>query len=244
MRITPLASSSAANCILVTHPSGRTILLDAGLTLRQLRLATEHRVSQLDGVLVTHSHADHARGVPELLKAGVTCAMRLETAEALGVASHHRVRILAPQDGETTRVPYAFGPWAVVPFDVQHDVPNLGYVLATKHSRLLYLTDTPYCRYRFDGLTHVVLEANYSLEILKRRVRDGDLNETLAARIIRAHLGLERAIELLAANDLSSVREIWLTHLSAGNSDEAAFKAAVERATGKPVYVAGEGVKA
>lgn len=244
MRITPLASSSAANCILVEHESGRTILLDAGLTMKQLRQAIGFRVTSLEAVLVTHSHADHSRAVPDLLKAGVTCAMRQETAEALGVASHHRVRILAPQTPETARAPYRFGPWVVVPFDVQHDVPNLAFVLATNQERLLYLTDTPFSRFRVEGLTHVVIEANHSVEILKRKVEEGTLSDVLAARIVRSHLGLERAIELLTANDLSRVTEIWLTHLSSSNSDEAGFRAAVERATGVPTFVAPEGVRA
>lgn len=244
MQITPLASSSAGNSTLVEHASGRAVLLDAGLTLKQLRAAIGYRVTGLEAALITHSHADHAKGVPELLKAGVTCAMRIETAEALGVATHHRVCILAPIEPESPRGPYAFGPWAVIPFDVQHDVPNLGIVLATKRHRLLYLTDTPFSRYRFEGLTHIVIEANYSLDILKRKVADGVLSDVLAARIVRSHLGLERAIELLQANDLSRVTEIWLTHLSNSNSDEAAFVEAVERATGIPTRVAGEGVRA
>jgi len=244
VHITPLASSSAGNSTLVEHEAGRAVLLDAGLTLKQLRAAIGYRVTGLEAALITHSHADHAKGVPELLKAGVTCAMRAETAEALGVAGHHRVRILAPQDGETTRAPYAFGPWAVIPFDVQHDVPNLGFVLATRKHRLLYLTDTPFSRYKFEGLTHIVIEANYSLDILKRKVADGVLSDVLAARIVRSHLGLERAIELLKANDLSKVTEIWLTHLSNSNSHAEEFQAAVERATGIPTSVAGEGVRA
>lgn len=244
MDIHPIASSSAGNAFLVRHESGKTMLLDAGLTLKQLRVALGFRTSDLEAVLVTHSHQDHARGVPELLKAGITCAMRIETAEELGVASHHRVRILAPVEPESPRSPYLFGPWAVVPFDVKHDVPNLGFVLVTPRHRLLYLTDSPYTRFRFESLTHVIVEANYSMEILTQRVINGELNGLLAARIVRAHMGLERAIDLLKANDLSKVTEIWLSHLSDSNSDAAAFQEAVERATGIPTRVAPEAVRA
>lgn len=240
MEVIPLASSSAANCTLVRHPSGRSILLDAGLKVRELRPLVGFQVSQLEAALVTHAHQDHSRGVEGLLQAGVTCAMRAETAEALGVTKHHRVRILAPQDHTRPRGPYMFGPWAVVPFDVEHDVPNLGYVLATRSERLLYLTDTPFSRYRFEGLTHICLETNHSVEQVLRRVEEGSLDALVGSRIIRSHLGLERAIELLKANDLSRVKEIWLMHLSNGNSDATAFKAAVERATGVPTRVAEE----
>lgn len=245
MIVRPLASSSAGNSTLVTDSrSGATILMDAGLSMRDLRPLVNFQVTRLEAVCVTHSHLDHSRGVPELLKAGVTCAMRQETAVELGVEKHHRVCIIAPVEPETPRSPYRFGPWAVIPFDVKHDVPNLGFVLATRTDRMLYLTDTPFTKYRFEGLTRIVIETNYSLEILKRKVQNGDLNGLLAARIVRSHLGLERAIELLKANDLSKVTEIWLTHLSNSNSDEAAFTEAVQRATGIPTYVAGEGVRA
>jgi phosphoribosyl 1,2-cyclic phosphodiesterase len=244
VEVVPLASSSAANCTLVRHAAGPTILLDAGLTVRELRPLLGFQVTSLEAALITHAHQDHARGVESLLQAGVTCAMRVETAEVLGVAKHHRVRILAPQDHVTPRGPYMFGPWAVVPFAVDHDLPNLGFVLATRSERLLYLTDTPFSRYRFEGLTHVLVEANHSVELVLKRVEEGALEAHVGARIIRSHLGLERALELLKSNDLSRVQEIWLMHLSAGNSDAAAFKAAVERATGVPTRVAAERIVA
>lgn len=240
MEIVPLASSSAANCTLVRHPSGRSILLDAGLTVRELQPLLGFTVTALEAALVTHAHLDHARGVESLLKAGVTCAMRIETAEALRVQKHHRVRILNPQDDVTARGPYMFGPWAVVPFDVEHDVPNLAFVLATPHSRLLYLTDAPFSRYRFEGLTHICLEANHSVDEILRRVQAGALDAHVGARIIKSHLGLERAIDLLKANDLSRVKEVWLMHLSNSHSDAAGFKAAVEASTGVPTFIAPE----
>lgn len=45
-------------------------------------------------------------------------------------------------------------------------------------------------------------------------------------------------IDELKANDLSKVREIWLLHLSDGNSDAERFKREVMELTGKPVYIA------
>jgi hypothetical protein len=43
----------------------------------------------------------------------------------------------------------------------------------------------------------------------------------------------------MQANDLSKVQEIWLLHLSDGNSDADRFKREIQELTGKPVYVAG-----
>ncbi|GCF09675.1 MBL fold metallo-hydrolase [Dictyobacter arantiisoli] len=73
MRVVSLGSGSSGNAYLVeAGPQGRTrLLLDAGLSARMLttRLASVG-VSplQLQGILVTHEHSDHVRGIPVLVK--------------------------------------------------------------------------------------------------------------------------------------------------------------------------------
>src|SRR5690606_38237819 len=99
---------------------------------------------------------------------------------------------------------------------------------------------TAYCKYRFRGLTHLMVEANYSAEFLRRRVIEREVNVAHKTRVLRNHMSIERLLVMLRANDLSRVREIHLLHLSDDHSDELAFKRAVEQATGKPVYVAGK----
>ena len=72
------------------------------------------------------------------------------------------------------------------------------------------------------------------MEILHK----SDVSPEHKKRVLRNHMGLERAIELLQANDLSKTREIHLLHLSDGHSDAEGFKQAVAAATGKPDSVA------
>jgi len=43
---------------------------------------------------------------------------------------------------------------------------------------------------------------------------------------------------MLKANDLSQCREIWLLHLSDGNSDENEMRRRVQEATGIATYIA------
>ncbi len=43
---------------------------------------------------------------------------------------------------------------------------------------------------------------------------------------------------MLQANDLSRVEEIHLLHLSDAHADEVEFRNAVEKAVGRPTYVA------
>lgn len=73
MRVVSLGSGSSGNSFLVeAGPQGRTkLLLDAGLSARTLitRLASVGvTLPQLQGVLVTHEHSDHVRGIPTLIK--------------------------------------------------------------------------------------------------------------------------------------------------------------------------------
>jgi len=115
----------------------------------------------------------------------------------------------------------------------------LAFLLANQDGeRLLYATDTYFIRYRFQGLTHILIEANYSLDILKRNVEAGTVDKALKNRILKSHFSLENVKQFLKANDMSKVQEIWLLHLSDGNSDAERFKREVMELTGKPTYIA------
>ena len=232
MEIKALASSSAGNAYLV---GGRSpLLLDCGLSYRELQRATGYKLTGLAGCLVGHEHADHSKAAADLMRAGVDCYMSAGTAEALGL-SGHRLRVVKALDL------LMVGGWAVLPFDVVHDAAEpLGFLIAGEGEKVLYLTDTAYCPYRFNGLTRIMIECNYSREILDRNVESGALHPGLRRRLLRSHMGLDRVLTFLAANDLSEVKEIVLIHLSSQNSNAEKFKTAVQALTGKPVYIAKE----
>lgn len=166
------------------------------------------------------------------MKAGIDCYMSQGTAEALGLFGH-RVHIIK------ARQQFQLGTFTVLPFELNHDVFNLGFLLANQEGeKLLYASDTSYIRYRFRGLTHIMIEANYSLDILKRNVDAGTVPKELKNRILKSHFSLENVKKFLQANDLGKVQEIWLLHLSEQNSCEKRFKEEVQKITGKPTYIA------
>ena len=230
MEITVLASGSSGNCYMISD--GTTpLLLECGIRFRDIQRGLGFGVSSLAGCLVSHEHQDHARAALDMTRYGVNVYASQGTIEALGVSGHRVRPIKALQQ-------FRIGSWTVLPFDTVHDAAEpLGFVLAGEAGKVLYLTDSAYCKYRFDGLTHLLVEANHSVEILRRNVDAGMFHKEHFGRVVRNHLSIERLIDMLRANDLSRVKEIHLLHLSDQNSDEAAFKTAVQRATGKPVYV-------
>src|SRR5690606_11861741 len=114
-----------------------------------------------------------------------------------------------------------------------------GFLFANQAGeKLLYATDTYYIRYKFSGLTHIMVECNYSMDILRARVEAGLVEPALKHRILKSHFSLEHVKDFLKANDLSNVREIWLLDLSDGNSDAERFKREIQVLTGKMVFIA------
>lgn len=233
----PLASSSAGCAYLLSGGGApKPLLIEAGIPRSALLKATNYQLSSCAGCVVSHCHGDHAMAVGPVSAAGVDVYASKETWEAIPSVPSHRKHFIAP------RVETMIGHWIVLPFEAVHDAPGtLGFVIGSPHGeRLLYLTDSCYAPFTFADLTHIAVECNHSSEIIRERTRDGTIHAERYKRTVRTHMSLERLLEMLKANDLRQVEEIHLLHLSSANSDEAAFKLAVERATGKPVYVAAE----
>lgn len=234
MEIKCLASSSAGNAYIIDDGS-TSLLIEAGIRFKDIQRGSGFRIAQLAGCLLTHEHLDHSKAAKDVMKAGVPVYTSAGTIEALGLTGHRVKPIQALRQ-------FTIGTWTVLPFDTVHDAEEpLGFLLVSRAgARVLYLTDTAYCKYRFNGLTHLLIEANYALDILRENVANGTVPVAHKVRVMKSHMSLETAKGFLKANDLSAVREIHLIHLSDQNSDAARFRREVMAATGKPVYVAGE----
>ncbi|MEH7236781.1 MBL fold metallo-hydrolase [Bacillus sp. JJ1562] len=233
IEITALASSSKGNCYKVTD--GITpLLLECGINYREIQKALNFRMSEVAGCLITHEHGDHCKSIKDVLKAGINVYASKGTIEAIGI-HHHRINLA------DAKKQFQVGTWTILPFDVQHDVSEpYGFLLANQNGeKLLFATDTYYIRYKFPGLTHIMVECNYSMEILKENIIAGRVPKVMKNRLMQSHFSLENVKDFLKANDLSQVQEIWLLHLSDNNSDEAGFKREIMELTGKVVYVPG-----
>lgn len=232
--IQAFASSSTGNCYRISDGS-TPLLIEAGISYKEIQKKLDFQLSGIAGVLISHEHKDHSKSAADLVKAGINCYMSRGTAEALNI-SGHRVKIIKPLQQ------FQIGTWSVLPFETQHDCPgSLGFLLANQDGeRVLFATDTYYVKYRFVGLNVIMIECNYAADILKANVEAGLVSVEQKNRLIQSHFSLENVKEFLKANDLSQVREIHLLHLSSDNSDAARFKREIQELTGKMVAVAEE----
>lgn len=232
VEIKPIASSSAGNAYHISDGT-TSLLLEAGVRFRDIQRATGFKTSSIAACLLTHEHLDHCRYASDVMKAGIDVHASVGTLAAAGLTGHRAIPMIP-------LTPVTIGTWTILPFDVQHDVSEpLGFLLANAAGdKLAFVTDTYYVRHRFAGLTHVMVECNFSERILNENVAAGRVPAVHRKRLMRSHFSLENMLDFLRANDLSRVEEIHLLHLSDQNSDEALFKREVQAATGKPVYIA------
>lgn len=235
MRLHIINSNSEGNCYLFTDNKGNTLIVECGVQFEKVKKALNFNFSQVVGSIVTHEHGDHCKGVKDALKYGFDIYASPGTIEGFRLTSH-RLRTF------TKNQKFSLGPFDIIAFDVHHDTKEpCGFLI--RHDEMgttLFLTDTIYCDYRFPGLTNVLIEANYSQDIINQKLAE---NPFLRNRVINSHMSVETAIKTLKANDLTKVNNIVLIHLSDRNSDAQLFKKRIEAATLKTVTVATAGLK-
>lgn len=239
MKLHVLGSNSKGNGYILEGKS-QTLLLEAGLPLKDVKEALKFDLSRVVGGVVSHLHDDHSKYANDYLKNGVTLFMNMDTAMHL---SKENDRL-----GGLTHVieagkQYTIGEFKVIPFSVKNDVPCLGFLINHPESgNILFITDTHYIPNTFKGLNQILIEANYEERILNENLIDGKIDNMRYQRVIHSHMSLETCVEALKANDLKGVQNIVLIHLSPQNSDASLFKSRVVEATGKNVHIALKGL--
>jgi len=219
----------------VAEADGTRLLIDCGLNLTD----TERRLARLglapsdiDGMLITHEHGDHAHGVFEFAAAhnivvyltyGTMLAMRAEGKLIEGV----RMVFINGRQSE------AIGGMLVIPFTVPHDAREpVQFILSDGSRKLGVLTDigapTAHVVQMLSGLEGLVLECNYDRELLWR----GDYPKWLKERIAGpfGHLDNEDSGRLLAALDRSKLKHVIGAHLSQHNNKPELARSALARA--------------
>ena len=219
-----LSSGSSGNSYLVG--SDRTlVLVDAGISARQIqeRLKTLGlKPEDLSGILITHEHSDHIKGIDTLSKKyHLPLYMNPDTREQVLTLCKNRdqMEIRVFDDRE----PFLLNDLEVHPFPVSHDAADtVGYSLRKSDSKVCIATDTgtvtPQILTELTDADLVILEANHDEDILKM----GRYPWFLKQRILgdQGHLSNEAAGHALAQviREDPRPRQVLLAHLSKENN--------------------------
>ena len=213
MKFESLASSSHGNAYIVSDSDTR-ILLECGVSHKQLQKLAGFSLADIKACLVSHEHKDHAKCVDELIRRGMEVYMSYGTAQAL---ENESVTLIEHMEQ------FNVGSFDIVPFTTFHDAAEpLGFLIKSRVDGdvLAFATDTVNLRYKFPGLNILAIEANYDRKILDRCEK---LPEKVRHRITNSHMEIETLCDYLRSLDLSECREIHLLHLSDAMSDEGGF---------------------
>lgn len=230
IKITTIASGSKGNCCRISNGK-HAIMIECGIPFPKIQKAFNFRLSEVEGCLISHEHKDHCQAAVKMVSNGVKCYATAGTIEKMGIDSHRLIPIQC-------EVPFRIGSFTIYPFPTQHDAKEpCGFLIISGAEKVLFATDTYYIKPRFAGLTHIMIECNYSGSLLDESIENGDTHPGLKSRIIRSHFELENVKEFFRSNDLSKVLEIRLIHISKTNGNPEFFKKEIERLTGIPVIV-------
>jgi phosphoribosyl 1,2-cyclic phosphodiesterase len=235
LRFASLASGSKGNCLVAEArdmASTTRVLIDCGLNLRD----TERRLARLgleardiDAVLITHEHSDHAGCVFDFAAAhNVLVCLTYGTLRALRAEGklHDGIRTKLVR-GEQK---FAVGAMEVSPFTVPHDAAEpVQYVMSDGAARLGVLTDigisTRHVEGVLSGLDALVLECNYDRDMLWNGGYPRWLKERIAGPF--GHLDNQHAARLLGSLDRSRLKHIIGAHLSQQNNKPELARAAL-----------------
>ena len=216
-----LASGSSGNAVLIVAGAA-SLLVDAGLGVRTLTRELRARgvaPESLSGILLTHEHIDHVRGVVPL--------SRKHHIPLIGTDG--TLRTLWTQDGRdapvtviTNNGEIGVGAFGVRAAQTTHDAADpVGFRIAFRDFAFCYATDTgtvtPDFKEACRGASLVCIESNHDIH----KLRFGPYPEAVKARILSRHGHLSNAAAcdfLFAHTHEHGAICAWLLHLSNTNN--------------------------
>lgn len=217
IRFAVLGSGSGGNSAVV-ESEGVRLLIDAGLSAKQLSLrlgVLGIDPGSLDGILLTHEHGDHVKGLKVFLK-------QYEVPVFATSQTSHVVREMGIDGGKwktfETGQTFSIGSSEVRSFAIQHDaVDPVGFVIGSSCRRLGFVSDAGFVtRSMTDalrGLHGLFVEANYDDGLLEADTkRPWSIKQRISSR--HGHLSNEQVAALI--RDISHIElgRVVLGHLS------------------------------
>ncbi|MEZ4459779.1 MAG: MBL fold metallo-hydrolase [bacterium] len=235
IQIRIIASGSTGNTSIVKFGNTR-LLVDAGVPYKRIAAALDAfgGPEGLDGVVITHEHHDHVRGLDQLFRARPDLPVFASAGTFKAMSFEDRdTHVLKPL------VPQSFGDVDITGFRVAHDATEvLGLRFEGFAHTLCYATDlgawSDQTVAALQGANTLVLESNHDPDLLRRGPYPVFLKRRISGS--RGHLSNEQARALLERVAHPGLTRVVLAHLSeTNNTPELARRTAEEFLHGSAV---------
>lgn len=218
MRFTVLSSGSTGNATVIEH-GDTSLLVDAGLSAKRLdELFREREVSpeQLKGILITHEHSDHIKGLGALArKYNLPVYANANTWDAM----QKHVGKIDPEQRHIieTGAPIDFGSLRAQSFGISHDAAEpVGYTFDDGIHKLSLATDLGYMSDKVKEAIYdsdvLVLESNHDIEMLRMGRYPWNIKRRILSDL--GHLSNNAAGEALSDLLNGRLKRTYLAHLS------------------------------
>ena len=223
MKIVVLASGSKGNCTYIETRETK-IILDAGISLKQIRTRLENqgiKLDTLDAVFVTHEHIDHIRCLNKLLAyTNATLYINQTTYEnanerLYGELDYYTKAFIKPD------VLYKIKDLGIVPLNLSHDTDSCyGYLFrqlnTKKNVTYGHITDTGIIPEKYfpilSSIDTLTIESNHDVDLLKSSSRPWPLIKRILSD--HGHLSNEQCTSAIKSFISNKNKRFILAHVS------------------------------
>lgn len=212
----PLASGSKGNALYVASDQTK-LLIDAGLSFKQLKQrleAIDVDIGEIDGVVITHEHSDHIKGVEVLAKTlSIPVIANHETAKAMAQSMTQLPKFKIFSTGEN----FYFGNIEFHPFSISHDTADpVGFTLTIGERKIGVCADigvvTSLVKMRLSLCDLLYIESNHEPQMVHASSRPLVYKQRVLGR--EGHLSNDHCAYLLQEIVHSKLEHVFLAHLS------------------------------
>lgn len=218
MKFASLGSGSKGNATVIDSGNTR-VLIDCGFNRKHTRIrlqALELELSDLDAVLVSHEHSDHAKGVTLICESiNKPFYSTYGTARSAGWLDHPLWQCINGHD--VFKINDLTIKTVVVPHDSQEPVQ---FVVTNGLLQVGVLSDlgslTPHVIAAYQNCHGLLLEANHDLQLLQQGTYPDSLKRRVAGNY--GHLNNQQSADLLSQLLWPGLQHVLASHISDKNN--------------------------
>lgn len=206
------------------------IMIDCGGSFKQLCAQLDKvdmKITDIDGIFLTHSHSDHIKALPMIIK-------NTNIPIYASYGTHEEIFDMGtnmPKDNRIViydNMPFELNNVMIESFKTPHDTKHsIGFNLNFNGKTATYATDvgciTEELATNFKGNDFIFLESNHDVEMLKSSQRPYNIKQRILGN--KGHLSNEVSAEFSLSLAKQGLKRIMLGHLSGeANTPELAYR--------------------
>lgn len=195
MKLKCISTGSSGNCYILTDSSGKSLILDCGVPIMDIKRGLNWNIKDVVGCVVSHIHKDHSKSA--------------DTIEKMGIP------VWKPYEEENPKM-HKYGSFTIQCFQLPHNgTTNYGFYIKADGQKLLYMTDMEYCPYNFakQAVNHMLIECNYIADMVDRDIPNYEHK-------ILGHCELETCKGIVETNKSDALQNVILCHTAKETCDK------------------------